>query len=177
MEHARWDVLLGSLGVVTTQLAQLAPAVYPLSAPHLGADEGSIAAAERRLGHAIDPRFRELLTSADGWPGAFLDGDVLGTDDLGAGPLWATGCLALDQFYDYGPVDGLPERAQLYPVFVSPCQQDVMAMRCDGPLTDGGHEVLWLANEVVDRWPNAHEWWLGALEIARQTLAYVTRQG
>ncbi|UZN03052.1 hypothetical protein [Cellulomonas sp. S1-8] len=176
MDEIRWNVLLGQLGIVTTQLAQVAPAVYPLSAPGMGANDETLAGAERRLGHPLDPQYRQLLGYGDGWPAAFLDGDMLGTRDLGHGPLWDRGVTALDLFYESGPVDELPDRAQLYPIFVAPYQQDVMALRLDGPLTNGGHEVLWFANELVDRWPNVHEWWLGCTEIARQTLAYVVRQ-
>ena len=44
-----WSVLHGDLGIVTTQLAQVAPAPYPLSAPHLGADDFALKAAESRL--------------------------------------------------------------------------------------------------------------------------------
>ena len=91
MVSTRWDMLLGELGVVATQIAQAAPGVYPLSAPRLGAHEESIDTAEERLGHPLDAGFRELLRHADGWPGAFLDGDVLGTRDLGTGPLWERG--------------------------------------------------------------------------------------
>ena len=138
MVSTRWDVLLGELGVVATQIAQAAPGVYPLSAPRLGAHEESIDTAEERLGHPLDAGFRELLRHADGWPGAFFDGDVLGTRDLGTGPLWERGSLALDQFYEYGPVDGLPARDRLYPIFVAPHQQDVMALRLDGPGGAGG---------------------------------------
>ncbi|GIG41206.1 hypothetical protein [Cellulomonas phragmiteti] len=173
MDDTRWSVMLGDLGIVTTQLAQAAPAVYPLSAPRMGADDDALDGAESRVGYLLDRQHRELLAHADGWPGAFLDGDVLGTRDIGQGPLWDRGGTALDLFYEYGPVDGLPARAQLYPVFVAPHQHDVMALRLDGPLTDGGHEVLWFANELVDRWPNVREWWLGCTEIARHTLAYV----
>lgn len=177
MDDSRWSVLLGDLGIVTTRLAQVAPAVYPLSAPRLGADDAALAAAERRLGHPLDPQHRELLAHGDGWPGAFLDGDVLGTRDLGQGPSWERAVTALDLFYESGPVDRLPARDRLYPVFVAPHQPDVMAIRLDGPLTDGGHEVLWFADDLVDRWPNVREWWRGCTEIARHTLAYVTRQG
>jgi hypothetical protein len=173
MVSTRWDVLLGELGVVATQTAQAAPGVYPLSAPRLGAHEESIDTAEERLGHPLDAGLRELLRHADGWPGAFLDGDVLGTRDLGTGPLWERGSLALAQFYEYGPVDGLPARDRLYPIFVAPHQQDVMALRLDGPVTDVGHEVLWFANELVDRWPDVSRWWVAGIEIARQTLDHV----
>ncbi|TFH71749.1 SMI1/KNR4 family protein [Cellulomonas sp. HD19AZ1] len=173
MTRTRWDVLLGEMGIVATQISQAAPGVYPLSAPRLGADEESIKKAEERLGHPLDDGFRELLHHADGWPGAFLDGDVLGTRGLGMGPLWERGNAALDQFYEYGLVDGLPARDQLYPIFVAPHQQDVMALRLDGPMTEVGHEVLWFANELVDRWPDVSQWWFGGIEIARQTLDYV----
>ncbi len=39
---------------------------------------------------------------------------------------------------------------------------------------DGGHEVLWFANELVDRWLNVEQWWLACTELARQTLAYMS---
>ncbi len=169
-----WTVLLGELGIVTTQLNRLAPAVYPLSAPRLGADEQALADAESRLGRPIDPQLRQFLSQADGWPGAFLDGDVLGIRDLGQGPLWERARRALDLVYEYAPVDDLPERAALLPLFVAPHQHDVMAVRVDGPTEDGGHEVLWFANELVDRWPNVQQWWLACTEMARQTLAYAS---
>lgn len=168
-----WPHLLGDLGRVTTQLSLLVPHIYPLSAPHLGADEATLDATELRLGHALDPQHRELLRFGNGWPGAFLDGDVLGTEDLGQGPRWDQANAGLDLLYEYADTNVLPARNRLYPIFVAPHQPDIFAVRLDGPVTDGGHEVLWFANELIDRWANAHEWWLGAIRIAQQTLESV----
>lgn len=169
-DDPRWSARLGDLRIITTRLTQLAPGVFPLTAPHLGASDAAIVEAEARLGAPLDAEQAALLRTADGWPDAFLDGTVLGTADLGRGPLWQRAEALLDVAYAGGPSPTWPDRSDLTPIFVSPFQRDVMVIWRGGPVTSGSHPVLWFANDLVDRWPTVHDWWLAAVATAQRTL-------
>ncbi|MFT4288795.1 hypothetical protein [Nocardioides sp.] len=60
------------------------------------------------------------------------------------------------------------------PIFVSEYQADVIVVRRGGTTTDGGHEVVWLVHEVVDRWPNAYEFVLAVTQIVRETTSFMS---
>src|SRR5690606_18653690 len=172
MDPVRWDALIAHLASARHNLSQVAPEVYPLTIPHLAATPDQLAAAEARLGHALDPLYRELLGYGNGWPQLVFTGDMLGTDDLGQGPRWDQGQELLDLYYENCDTSQLPERDQLYPIYASQHDLNVMALRKDGPVTDGGHEVIWLYTEINGRWANSLQWWLACIEIINNATAY-----
>lgn len=170
-----WEVLLGEMVASSMRLTQAAPEAFPLSVPHLGASPGSLAAAAQRLGHPLDVQHAALLALANGWERAFLSGDVLSADELGQGRLWAEAQQSLDSFYAEGDSAGWPPREELVPVHASPYDTDVMALWIGGPVTEGGHPVVSFAGEIIDRWPNVYEWWLGMLLLQERSLAHVLK--
>ena len=145
------------------------------SVPHVGASEESLAAAAQRLGRPLDDQRAALLAMANGWELAFLSGNVLSTDELGQGRLWAEAQQALDAFYAEGDSAGWTPRDHLIPVHASPYDTDVMALWTEGPVTEGGHPILYFSGEIVDRWPNVYEWWLGMLLLQERSLAHVLK--
>ncbi|GIG36256.1 SMI1/KNR4 family protein [Cellulomonas pakistanensis] len=168
-----WEALIGEMVKASTRLTQVAPDAFPLSVPRLGADDESIAAAVERLGHPLDGQHEALLRLANGWELAFLSGSVLGTPELGQGALWEDANASLDMFYAEGDTAGWPPRAGLVPIHASPYDSDVVAVWLGGPVTEGGHPVLYFAGEVIDRWPNVYEWWLRMLVLQERSLAHV----
>jgi hypothetical protein len=157
------------------RLTQAAPDAFPLSVPHLGASQESLAAAARRLGRPLDDQHAALLALANGWELAFLSGNVLSADELGQGRLWAEAEASLDSFYAEGASEGWPPRNELIPVHASPYDTDVIALWTDGPVTEGGHPVLYFSGAIIDRWPNVYEWWLGMLLLQERSLAHVLK--
>lgn len=170
-----WEALMGEMVKASMRLTQAAPDAFPLSVPHLGADNESLAAAAERLGHPLDGQHQTLLRLADGWEMAFLSGTLLGTSELGQGALWANANASLDIFYAEGDSADWPPRAALVPIHASPYDTDVMALWLGGPVTEGGHPVLYFSGEIVDRWPNIYEWWLGMLVLQERSLAHVLK--
>lgn len=170
-----WRILLGEIGETRLRLTDAAPAVFPLSAPHLGASAEQVAEAETRLGTTLDPQHRALLLIANGWPDLLLEGRLLSTEELGQGPVWAAASERLDLLYRESATAELPPRDELMPIFVSDYQPDVFAIWTRGPQTNEGHPVLWTAFELVDRWANVHEWWLALTAIAKRHLEQMNR--
>lgn len=164
-----WEASVGDLARVSVQRTQLNPRLYPLTAPHVRATDEQVTDAETRLGTALDEQHRALLRTGNGWPDVFSFSDLLSTDELGQGPLWERANERLDVLYEDGDVSGWPPRDELMPFVVSPHDSDVFVIWTHGPTTEGGHPVLWIANELVDQWPNVYEWLLGMTELARRS--------
>lgn len=171
--HPTWDVLVDEMTVAAARLTRAAPDAFPTTAPRPGASEASIAAAVARLGLPLDAQHEALLRCADGWESAFLGGDLLSTEQLGAGELWARAQDSLDVFYAEGDSAGWPTRDELVPVHASSHDIDVVAVRRGGPLTDGGHPVVWFAGEVAGQWPDLRSWWRRVLVLQERSLAHV----
>ena len=51
--------------------------------PHTGASKRAVLAAEKRLGRALPPTYREFLMLHDGWPRFYDGATLLGTANLG----------------------------------------------------------------------------------------------
>lgn len=157
-----WGVLVGDMLERRLQIARVAPQMFPPTLPGARATDAEIAAGEARLGFPLDPLHRAILAEGNGWPDAFAFGDILATTELGQGPLWTKAHIILDALYDEIG-QSLPPRDQLYPIHVS--DEDVFVIDRSGPLTDGGHPVVWLGDELIDQWPNAYEYWLAGLTM------------
>ncbi|MGH3964634.1 MAG: SMI1/KNR4 family protein [Pseudonocardiaceae bacterium] len=156
-----WPELIGFSATLRQQLSELEPDLSPFTIPHLGATEEKLAEAEQRLGVKLDDQHRDLLGHTNGWPFFFTYTDLLSTDELGTGPLWQKGQELLGLYYSEGPVPSdFPPHGELLSIAVGESVTDVFALWMSGPETDGGHPVLWLAGEEVDRWPNVRQWLL-----------------
>lgn len=161
LRPADWSELIGFSATLRRQLSELEPDLSPFTMPRLGATEESLAEAGQRLGVELDGQHRDLLRHVNGWPLFFTYTDLLGTDELGAGSLWQKGRELLDLYYLEAPVPSdFPARYELLPIAVGEMVTDVFVLWMNGPETDGGRPVLWLAGEEVDRWSNVREWLL-----------------
>ncbi|QAY64195.1 hypothetical protein ET495_14310 [Xylanimonas allomyrinae] len=134
-----WEVMLGDMITSSLRITQVAPDIYPLSVPHLGADDEAVAAAVARLGRPLDGQHETLLRFANGWEDGFQSGDLLSTDELGQGPPWAHANQCLDVFYEEGGSDGWPPRDELCILHASAYDTDVMVLWLGGTVTEGGH--------------------------------------
>jgi hypothetical protein len=162
-----WGALVGEMLRRRIALEQAAPALYPMAPFGLRGTDADIAAAEERLGHPLDAQHAAVLREVDGWPDAFAHGDLLGTGDLGAGARWDDAMATLSIYDEDGPISGWPPRSAIYPIHLGGISMFVIDL--SGPVTDGGHPVYWLSNDLLDRWPNVREYWSAGFTILAQT--------
>ena len=165
----RWIVAIGDLIKTRISLSE-ASDIYPMTYPYLKAGSSDIERAEEILGFDLDPQHRTLLSFFNGWTDIGIDCDFLSTGDLGIGPLWARSQETLTLLYEEAG-EPLPSRGGLYPFCVSPYQNDVFVIDRMSPLSFQGHKVIWLANEVIQEWPNMYQWLLSINEYASRSLA------
>jgi hypothetical protein len=171
-----WPELLGFRIIQRQQLADARPRAYPMTAPKVAASEGQLDEAEERLGRPLDVQYRDFLAYANGWPDFNLDVALLGTDDLGQGPLWEKAQEQLELFYEEGPVaSDFPAKDDVFPIGVGTETIDLYVVWTTGPETSLGRPVLWLAGEEIDRFPNFRELFLGIYELGKRTLAKATQ--
>lgn len=171
-----WAELIGYSVELRRRLAVVDPELSPVTVPRLAAGEAELDAAEQRLGRRLDDQHRALLRHGDGWPWIFTYTDLLGADELGAGPRWDEGQHLLDLYFAEAPVgENFPARADLLPIAVGADVTDVFALWATGPRTRHGRPVLWLAGDEIDRWPTTREWLLAINQYLANDLARRTR--
>ncbi|MBO0715349.1 MAG: SMI1/KNR4 family protein [Acidimicrobiales bacterium] len=170
-----WPELIGFRIIQRQQLADARPHAYPMTAPRVAASAGELEEAEERLGRPLDVQYREFLSYANGWPDFELDLALLGTNDLGQGPLWDKAEELLTLFYQERPVTrDFPAKDDLLPIGVGTETIDLYLVWTTGPETSLGRPVLWLAGEEVDRFPNFRQLFLGIYELGKRDLANAT---
>ncbi len=152
-----WPDLIAEMAVLRRRVAEVDD-LYPYTVPHLAATPAELAAAERRLGHSLDPQHREFLSYGNGWPQFYLSNSLLGADELGQGAAWDDINRTLDAYYSALPEPGIvPSRDQIYPITQSRDTATVFAIWKDGPIVNGGHPVLWLPWEDSEPYDNFFE--------------------
>lgn len=138
-----WPDLIAAMGLLREDVSEIGG--LPATIPHVAAAEEQLAEAERRLGHELDPQHREFLGFGDGWPDFYLGTDLLGTGDLGQGPVWEEINATLDAFYAALPEhSSAPPREEIYPISHHEGSSSVFVIWRGGPESDGGRPVVWL---------------------------------
>lgn len=173
-EATPWRALVGEMRARRTALARTAPDLFPETVPGAPATGDRVAAAEQRLGFPLDAQHLAVLREVDGWPDVFAYGDLLAVDELGAGTRWDRGWTAINAFYDDGAPPGFPAREGIYPVHV--CERAVFVVDRSGPVTDGGHPVFWLSDELLGAWPNTAAYWSAGLAMLDRLRSRLGRQ-
>ncbi|GII99049.1 hypothetical protein CLV28_1690 [Sediminihabitans luteus] len=163
-----WGDLVREATSWRTRLAHVSSS-WPLTIPRIGADDAAIAAAQARIGFELDAQHEALLREINGWPDAFLEGTVLGTDEIGAGELWERAWVHLDTASDY--FDELPPLEELVPICVSDVVLDTSAVWMNGPVTDGGFPVIRMTSTDSDEFENVHAWWRECVQTTRDLVA------
>ncbi|GAB3586201.1 hypothetical protein GCM10027445_64680 [Amycolatopsis endophytica] len=163
-----WHELIGFMYQVREKLSVVKPDVYPLTLPNPGATGTKLAA----FGDSLDAQYRDFLGYADGWAEFFRDVYLLGTGDLAGGPAVDAGERLLDGYFRRAEVPAdFPEKKDLIPIAVGTEDIDVFVLWRTGPVTEGGHPVLWLADEEIDRFANFREFFLSIHEHLKRSLA------
>ncbi|MCP2166582.1 SMI1/KNR4 family protein [Goodfellowiella coeruleoviolacea] len=139
-----WPDLIAEMGLLRRRVHEVND-IHPFTIPHFAATQNQIVAAERRLGDALDPQHRDFLSYANGWPEFYLGSTLLSTEQLGQGQTWEELNQTLDAFCSsLGDPSVIPPRNQIYPITYPEEGSSIFAIWKDGPVTDGGHPVLWL---------------------------------
>lgn len=171
-EKPTWVDLIGYLGELRQELAQLHPDVLPMTVPHPAATREQLTDTETVLGHRLDEQHAELLRVVNGWPYMFLDLTLLGTDDLANGTGLQRGRDLLDIFYSEGAApEDFPAKEDLDVLAVSSDQNDVVVVWRRGANTDGGLPVSWLVGEEIERYDNVFEYLADVVRRAKRQAA------
>ena len=141
--------------------------------PEVAASEPSIDAGEKRLGIRLDPEHRAFLKHADGWKAFFHAVDVFGVQDLVEGPRHERAIRLLESLEDLKPLCGF-DREELLPIAVSATDIDLFVIsKAD---SDRPGVVLWLAGQLIDRFPSFAEWFLAMVDYNRREYQRMTGQ-
>lgn len=169
--RATWEDLVGHYAAIRQELAGLSDKSYHrLTLPGVAAAPEEIAAAEARVGMPLDAQHKELLSVIDGWHHMFVSLDFLRAEQIGA-DLWRQGVENLAYVYEDGAgVPGVPDRGELFPFAVDPHSAATHVLWMGGPLTDGGHPVIWVHDEEVERYANLREWLLSQVKYEKREL-------
>jgi hypothetical protein len=167
-----WPDLVAAMGLLKREVEE-ANDLYPATVPHLAAAPEQLAAAETRLGHPLDPQHREFLSYGNGWPDFSLETTLLSTEELGQGRAWEDINSTLDAFCEGLPGPGIvPPRDQIYPISHDEGASDIFAIWFNGPVTDGGHPVLWLPwQEDTEPYSNFFDFFSACYQTHQKLLA------
>jgi len=137
--------------------------------PEVAAGEDEIAATERRLGFALDSKYRAFLRHANGWRSFYQDVGIFGTRALlGEGTMTAArdqlNALEPDVFMN----DVGIEIGDLLPIAASELQPDMFLLGLSGSSAPGA--VIWFAGYLVERFTDFDEFYLAMLDYNRRQI-------
>ncbi|HVU00574.1 MAG TPA: SMI1/KNR4 family protein [Polyangiaceae bacterium] len=110
-----WEATLQRIYWLHTALSELAPERNDGLVPNPPATEESLAAAERRIGRALPPSYREFLLRHDGWPRFLYGATLLGTVGLGRSSYGDLARAAFEAEETPVPEGGPPSTVRGYP--------------------------------------------------------------
>ena len=137
--------------------------------PAVAASEDELAATERSLGHAIDPRYRSFLRYANGWRCFYQHVDLFGTPNLLGAPPMGDAVTMLDAVDDDDFVAALGmNRSDVMPIAASDSQPDMFLI--GQPWSQAPGTVFWYTGQLIDRFPGFDDFFLGMLDNNRAEL-------
>jgi hypothetical protein len=148
---ADFRILLRDIRRVQREILQIAPYRDFGLAPNAGATGADIAAAEKRLGRALPPSYREFLMLHDGWSRFYDGASLLGTASLGqrshADAARSTFEAAETPVPDYGPPSRTRPRL-LIPFGIDPGATTLFVFNPAHVDSRGEMEVIAWVNEI-----------------------------
>jgi len=143
--------------------------------PEVAATEQEIMSVERRLGFALDPRYRAFLQYANGWKSFYQAVDLFGTANLlGAPPMdSARRQLAAIQPAHFEAAVG-KSVAEFLPIAASTVQRDIFLL--GQPRSAHQGIVVWFAGDEVDRFPSFDDFYLAMLDYNREEIVDLERE-
>lgn len=137
--------------------------------PAVAASEDELAATERSLGYALDPRYRSFLRHANGWRCFYQRVDLFGTPNLLGAPPMSDAVTMLDAVDDDDFVAALEmHRSDVMPIAGSDSQPDMFLI--GQPWSKSPGTVFWYTGQLINRFAGFDEFFLGMLGYNRAEL-------
>ncbi len=140
--------------------------IWPHHLPELAASKETLRKTEAYLGFGIDQDYREFLKMANGWKGFLQTVDLFGTQELSGSPMMQYAKSLLGFVEDDVIKSTGFSRKELLPIAATKYDKDLFIMT--SPTSHAPGTVIWLAGEVVDRYPSFTEYFLVMIEYNRQ---------
>jgi hypothetical protein len=141
--------------------------------PQVAATPAAISEVERHLGTALDGRFRSFLLYADGWRAFYEWIDLFGTHEL-LGPSMALANGRLEELErTHVLAQSKVERSSALPIGMTRPDHgtpapDLFVLFRDDAVHDA--QVVWLADEEVDRFASFDSFYLAMLDYNREEI-------
>ncbi len=160
-----WRKQIAIAHLVKRRVAELDVAgMWPHCLPEVAATPEEIAQAEASVGEPLDAKYREFLSFANGWKAFFHSVDLFGTTDLVSERRIRMGNDLLRSLEPLDQVCGL-KTSEVIPIAVSQDAIDLFVISRRKTQTPG--EVVWLAGQLVERFPNFDEFFLAMVDYDR----------
>jgi hypothetical protein len=141
---------------------------WPCHLPEVAATEEQIQEAETVLGCPLDPRYREFLGYANGWPGFWHTADLFGTADFIGGPRKENAEFAIGMLDDAVLEKSKISRGDLLPISATKFDRDLFVIVRKGS-TEAG-VVIWFAGEEIERFATFDDYFLAMVDYNRLAL-------
>jgi hypothetical protein len=139
--------------------------LYRRAMPRVAASENDVRAVESLRG-PLDPRYREFLGTANGWPAFWQNIDLLGTPELIAGAFAEQADLVLDALeYEDALRDRGVSRDGLMLVAAGLNRLDHFFLVTKGPLQ--GY-VLWFAGQEIERFESFDQYFVSMIKYVEE---------
>lgn len=172
-----WEETVRRIYWVQTELCDLDPSRSDGLVPNAPADIEAVARAERRIGRALPPTYRDFLSAHDGWSRFFDGATLLGTKDLGKASYADLAQAAFEAAETPVPDGGAPwskvggRPGDMIPFGIDPTGSTLFAF--DPSTVDRAGEmgvVAWI-HEIGIRSTSFPEFLLAVLELCEADLA------
>jgi hypothetical protein len=162
----QWKERIVTMVYVKQELMKLdVEQIWPHHLPELAAKEETLKETEAYLGFRIDQDYREFLKMASGWKGFYHTVDLFGTQELSGNQLMQYAQSLLEAVEDEVIRSIGFSRKELLPIAVTRYDKDLFVMT--RPNLDSLGNVIWIAGEEIDRYPNFTEYFLAMIEYNR----------
>lgn len=136
--------------------------IWPYHLPEVAATKIQLLEVEQCLEKFADPLYFNFLSYANGWKGIYQYVDLFGTVDLIVSPLmsYAKGLLDAieDSYFDQKNI----ARNSVLPIATTLIDKDLFVIGAKGTSIEG--QVIWLAGEEIDRFPNFEQFFLAMVD-------------
>ncbi len=176
---SNWKTRLTQIRAVYTDIMAGAPHMDLGLVPNPSASKKAIARAERRIGRALPPSYREFLAEHDGWPRFFEGASLLGTSELGKKSYADLARAVFEAAETPVPDIGPPSRpggrpSTIIPFGIDPQGTSLFAFNPDVLSPSGEMQVIAWVSEIGARSDDFEDFLRMALDISRADLAALT---
>jgi len=165
MKATTWQQRVVELVLVKQRLHEVdVNGLWAYNLPCLASSQTELDQVERHIGEPLDRSYREFLMTAGGWNAFWQSVDLFGPKDLLGGTRLQHAIDALVPL-DTLLVDLSLAPRDLLPIGCSRVDLDLFVMTRRTTKTPGA--VLWLADTVIDRYPDFDEFFAAMVDYNR----------